>query len=204
MISGKRHCLQIFQMCFFGALPQVKVHIVKWRKTSLWKPWGTSKEFYSGVPFSNSDLNCFLSQCVWLQLVGEKQFAKKIFPSSFIFLFNLWKHIFRLFFSTIHPTWFHTCKEKFMSLTKLRKKKKKKKHFDTWQKKMILKMFSLGSHKKKLVFSDGKKNKEFNFPGRCFSLHQFSSPTHRRENYLHHTKKTDPQKIHLIHFLSLI
>lgn len=34
--------------------------------------------------------------------------------------------------------------------------------------------------------------------------HQFSSPTHRRENYLHHTKKTDPQKIHLIHFLSLI
>lgn len=142
--------------CVFGALPQVKLNIVKWRNTSLWKPWGTSKEFYSGAPFSNSDLNCFLSQCVWLQLVGEKQFAKKIFRSSFIFLFNLWKHIFRLFFSNIHLTWFHTCKEKFMSLTKLRKKKKKKNTL-THGKKVILKMFSLGSHKKKACFQWWKK-----------------------------------------------
>lgn len=133
--------------CVFGALPQVKLNIVKWRNTSLWKPWGTSKEFYSGAPFSNSDLNCFLSQCVWLQLVGEKQFAKKIFLSSFIFLFNLWKHIFRLFFSNIHPTWFHTCKEKFMSLTKLRKKKNEK-HFDTWQKNDPKNVFTRFSQKK--------------------------------------------------------
>lgn len=132
---------------FFGALPQVKLNIVKWRNTSLWKPWGTSKEFYSGAPFSNSDLNCFLSQCVWLQPVGEKQFAKKIFLSSFIFLFNLWKHIFRLFFSNIHPTWFHTCKEKFMSLTKLRKKKNEK-HFDTWQKNDPKNVFTRFSQKK--------------------------------------------------------
>lgn len=58
---------------------------------------------------------------------------------------------------------------------------------------MILKMFSLGSHKKKLVFSDGKKNKEFNFTGRCFPPPVLKSNTQERELFTSYQENGSPE-----------
>lgn len=78
-----------------------------------------------------------------------------------------------------------------MSLTKLRKKKNEK-HFDTWQKNDPKNVFTRFSQKK-LVFSDGKKNKEFNFPGRCFPPPVLKSNTQERKLFTSYQENGSPE-----------